>query len=104
MDKKEALKIIEDTLNECEVKTDGPHIVVLDRGWIFHGNLIPQDDGESYRLTSCVNIRRWSKNGFGGLSKGAEFAGATLDACDPISFKEKALIFAVRTSNDWREK
>lgn len=103
MDKKEALKMIETALTECEVECDGPHIVVLDKGWIFHGNLMPQENG-GYRLTSCVNVRKWDKNGFGGLTKGAVCSDATLDECKPIFFREKDIVFTVQTPDDWRNR
>ena len=105
MNKREALKILERTLDECDIKCEGPHIVVLDRGWIFHGNLIPPEtDRGEYHLTSCVNIRKWTQNGFGGLTKGAIHAGATLDECNSITFKIKSMIFAVPTDDNWRSK
>ena len=103
MDKNEILKIVEDKLSECEYKCDGPHIVVLDKGWIFHGNLIPPNDAcDEYKLTSCVNIRYFKKVGFGGLTKGAKYADAILDPSENISFKEASLIFKVATKDDWR--
>ena len=104
MDKKEALKLIESALTECEIKCDGPHLVVLDNGWIFHGNLLPDDDGETYRLTSCVNVRRWESVGFGGLTKGAKHANAVLDASEPIRFKDRRVVFSVPTCGNWRGK
>jgi len=101
---REALKAVEDQLNECELKCDGPHLVVLDRGWIFHGNLIPLETPTgSYNLTSCVNVRYFKKVGFGGLTKGAKYAEAILDPCEPISFKEPKVIFKVATKSDWRD-
>ena len=105
MDKREALKVLAQTLDECELKCEGSHLVVLDKGWIFHGNLTPPEKKTGdYRLTSCVNVRKWSKNGFGGLTRGAIFSGATLDECNPISFKLKSIIFIVPTDEQWRTK
>ena len=75
MDKREALKVLKKELNEREMRCDGPHLVVIDKGWVFHGNLIPptEPDGD-YTLTNCVIVRRWSGVGYGGLSLGAASA------------------------------
>ncbi len=105
MDKREALKVLNDALEACEMKCGGAHLVVLDRGWIFHGNLVtPEEPNGDYVLTNCVNVRKWSENGFGGLTKGAVFSGATLDDCNTIRFKERSLIFLSPTSEGWRKK
>jgi hypothetical protein len=103
MNKDDILKLVDEKLSECEYKCDGPHIVVLDKGWMFHGNLIPPDKScDEYRLTSCVNIRYFKKVGFGGLTKGAKSAEAILDPCETITFKESTLIFKVATKDNWR--
>lgn len=105
MDKKEALEVLKKSIEECEMKCEGPHLVVLDRGWIFQGNLIPPEKEDGlYTLTNCVNVRKWNQGGFGGLSLGAQVAGATLDSCATITFKKTAMIFACPTGDDWRLK
>ena len=40
-------------------------IVVLDRGWIFVGNL-SVDETNTCTLRNVHNIRKWSSGGFGG--------------------------------------
>ncbi len=70
-------------------------IVVLDRGWIFAGNLV-----EPGRLTNAVNVRRWEKIGFGGLVSQPNSPSVTLDPCSgDITFK--ASIFIVPVADDW---
>jgi hypothetical protein len=98
MDVKEAIETLTRATADCS-KGD-KHIVVLDRGWIFAGDL-SQDDAGIYTLTNAVNIRKWSQGGFGALSKSAKEAGATLDGCAPIRFHRSALIFAVPISGGW---
>ncbi|MCP4539849.1 MAG: hypothetical protein GY832_22140 [Chloroflexi bacterium] len=101
MDKelKQAFEVIEKRTAKC---TEGDrHIVVLDRGWIFVGNLSLTED--VYTLTNAVNIRKWEKGGFGALSKSREAAGATLDSCEPIRFAKGAPLFVVPIQEDWHE-
>jgi hypothetical protein len=76
-------------------------IVVLDRGWIFVGNLKEINGGDSYELTEAANIRKWQTGGFGGLSRGAKSSQAVIDVCEPIIFSGKAMIFAVPISESW---
>ena len=75
------------------------HLVVLDKGFIFAGNLSKKDD--VYTLTNCFNVRKWSTGGFGGLSKSANESGATLDPSAPIRFEPRAMVFCVPISGDW---
>jgi hypothetical protein len=105
MDKQEALKVLKQAVEECEVRCGGTHLVVIDKGWVFHGNLIPptEPDGD-YTITNCVNVRRWSGVGYGGLSLGAASAKAVLDPCAPQKFKERVVILRCATSDDWRIK
>lgn len=97
-------------MNVCEaldvlIKTVGGlegdrHIVVLDRGWIFVGNLSKREDG-TYVLVNAKNVRKWQRGGFGALSKGAKLSEATLDDAAPIIFTDKALLFTVPVAEDW---
>ena len=77
------------------------HLVVLDRGWIFAGDMTQDKDTGVYTVVNCVNVRKWSQGGFGALSRSAKEAGATLDTCAPIRFRQDALIFAVPIAGDW---
>ena len=81
--------------------TGDKHLVVLDRGWIFYGSLSYNNDTGTYTLSDCKNVRYFKKVGFGGLTKGAKKAEAVLDACEPIVFKESAMIFKTPVKVDW---
>ena len=97
---REALKTVTEAVTE--LPNGGRHIVVLDRGWIFEGILKEPSPGK-YRLTDAYNIRKWNKNGFGGLTESAKASEAVLDKARPIEFDASAMIFSVPTSEDWRE-
>lgn len=96
----EALEILAEHL---ETAPKGPrHICVLDRGWIFVGDLLME--GSECTLSRAQNIRRFKKVGFGGLTKGAKHAEAILDKCSaPIKFRRDAMIFCVPVGEDWDE-
>jgi len=95
----EAIQTIKEHL--CRGESKGKHLVVLDRGWIFVGNLTMLDDGNSYMLTDCANVRRWEKAGFGGLTQSKTESAAMLDKCRPIRFRASAMIFCVPLSEEW---
>ena len=98
---KEALKVLQKATANF---ADGDrHIVVLDRGWIFVGNIL-QDENGVYTVVNCKNIRKWSSGGFGGLSKSAKLSGAVLDDCDPIRFNARTMVFCVPIGDDWDEE
>jgi len=99
-DIKKAIATLERATANC---TAGDrHLVVLDRGWVFVGDL-SQDDHGIFTINNCQNVRKWSSGGFGLLSQSATKAGAVLDGCAPIRFEKSARIFVVPVSGDWDE-
>ena len=82
--------------------TGNRHLVVLDRGWIFVGNLTKAPNG-GYCLTHAQNVRSWGKNGFGGLTKDPKAAEVKVDDCSGLMFDESAVIFTVPVPDDWNE-
>jgi len=101
MELEKAIEVVTEAAKQCEAAKGTRHLVVLDRGFIFAGNLAYNDKDDWYTLTSVVNVRKWKKNGFGGLVKSAKDAEATLDPCGTIKFKNSALIFVAPISKDW---
>ena len=98
--KKEALDAINTLTSLMANCQEGDrHIVVLDRGWIFVGDLTIKDGVGT--LTNCHNVRKWTGGGFGGLTKGAKSSSAVLDSCAPIRFSEDAPIFVVPVGEGW---
>jgi hypothetical protein len=79
--------------------TGDRHIVVLPHGWIFAGRMSLDAETNTYTVADCVNVRSWTGGGFGGLTKSA--SNANLDACDPIRFHSRALVFAVPIGEEW---
>ena len=88
----------------CNKPTGERRLVVLDKGFIFIGKLSKPDDDGWYSLSSVYNVRKWSENGFGGLTIGGTFSGATLDASTDIKFHQSVLKFLVPISVDWENE
>ena len=70
-------------------------VVVLDRGWIFAGDLSEDET----KLANVVNVRKWERFGFGGLCKDPTAAGAVLDPCENLELS--GWIFCVEVADDW---
>ncbi|MFQ5471269.1 MAG: hypothetical protein ACE5FA_00095 [Dehalococcoidia bacterium] len=83
--------------------TGNRHIVVLDRGWIFVGDLVQSKEDGVYELNNAQNVRKWSDGGFGGLTKDPVGAGAVLDSSAAIRFSRSACIFMVPVPEEWGE-
>ena len=95
----DAINVLKEATANCAA--GDRHIVVLDRGWIFAGSMSFDKDTKVYTVTNCTNIRKWSKGGFGLLSKDAKESEAVLDDCATIRFGATAMIFCVPISDDW---
>ena len=98
---KKAIKTLEAATANCAA--GDRHLVVLDRGWIFAGDMSLDEETGGYTLSDCVNVRKWKQGGFGALSKSATAAGAALDACAMIRFHRSAMILSVPIAGDWDE-
>jgi len=81
--------------------TGNRHIVVLDRGWIFVGDLT-EGDGGVCTLSRCKNIHRWTGGGFGGLTLSPKSVSAVMVDSGDVTFKQ--CIFMVPVPEDWDDK
>ena len=98
---KEAIKVLEAATANCA--QGDRHIAVLDRGWIFAGDMSLDTDTGVYTMTNCVNIRKWTKGGFGALSRSVVDSGAISDKCATIKFHARSMILCVPIGGDWDE-
>lgn len=98
---KNAIEVLQKATANCA--QGDRHIVVLDRGWIFAGDMSLDKETNVYTLSNCVNIRKWETGGFGGLTLSAKVSKATLNECSLIRFHASAMIFCVPIDGDWDE-
>lgn len=62
-------------------------IVILQRGWVFVGDLIK--NGTECRLENASNVRRWgTTKGLGQLAVEGPTANTVLDPCTTVTFHE----------------
>jgi len=77
-------------------------VVVLDRGWIFVGDLATAPNGY-HVLSNCSNVRKWASGGFGGMCRDPQLAGVVLDPCADLAFTVDAPLFTVPVEDGWGE-
>lgn len=74
-------------------------VVVVDRGWIFAGD-VTRKDGR-IRLNRAVHVLSWAQNGFAGLCADPKKAGAKLNQCAPVDMPADAELFCVPVGDSW---
>lgn len=72
-------------------------VIVVDRGWIFAGD-VTREDGR-IKLSRVVWVFRWESIGFSGVIDYPE--KATLKPMADVDIPEGAEIFCVPVSKDW---
>jgi len=72
-------------------------VVVVDRGWIFAGD-VERKDGRIY-LTRAVWVFNWKTVGFAGMVK--DTSHADIRPCDDVELPEVSEIFCVPVHKDW---
>jgi hypothetical protein len=76
-------------------------LVVLDRGFVFVGQLSHDEDTGMSTISNAANVRRWEKGGFGGMTRSSADSETTIDPCSPIVFRTGSEIMIVSLPRDW---
>lgn len=81
-------------------KTNGNRaVVVVDRGWIFAGD-VTRKDGR-IRLSRALHVFKWESVGFAGMVDNPEKAKADLRPVADVDMPEGAEIFCVPVAAEW---
>lgn len=82
------------------MKTFLNHIVVMDKGFVYHGDLYVSDDGWC-SLERAHNVRRYgTQRGLGQLALEGPTQDTQLDEAAPLRFRETALVFAMGCAHE----
>ena len=81
----------------------GRYVVVVDRGWIFAGDLSATEDG-MFLLTSAVHVMSWSEIGFARMI--AEWQGGKVKLVQvaDVEIPQDSVIFRVPVGAEWGVK
>jgi hypothetical protein len=74
-------------------------VVVVDRGWIFAGD-VTREDGR-IRLSRALHVFKWESIGFAGMIDNPKKAKADLRAIADVDLPEGAEIFCVPVAAEW---
>ncbi len=75
-------------------------VVVVDRGWIFAGDV--EEQGDRLVLTRAVWVFRWESIGFDGVIKDPKNKSVTLKPMsNPVEIPNGSEIFRVSVSDNW---
>jgi len=87
----------QDSENNVEM---GSQIVVLDRGYVYQGNVTRQ--GDSITIANAKNIRRWgTTRGLGQLAKDGPQPNTTLDDAGTVVAPLRAVIHFLACAKAW---
>ena len=74
-------------------------VVVVDRGWIFAGD-VTRKDGR-IRISRALHVFRWESTGFAGMIENPKKAKADLRPVADVDIPEGAEIFCVPVTAEW---
>ena len=74
-------------------------VVVVDRGWIFAGD-VTRENGR-IRLSNALHVFKWESLGFAGMIADPKKAKADLRQCADVDMPEGAEIFCVPVADGW---
>lgn len=76
-------------------------VVVVDRGWIFAGDIDPESPEGFTRLLNAIHVRRWEKTGFDGLCRDPAGAQAVLKDVNVVEIPAGSVICRVPVDKNW---
>lgn len=74
-------------------------VVVVDRGWIFAGDVI-RENGR-IRLSNALHVFKWESVGFAGMINDTKSAKADLRKIADVDIPEGSEVFCVPVPDDW---
>lgn len=75
-------------------------IVVVDRGWVFAGNVTKDEIGQ-ITLSKALHVFKWSSTGFAGLVNDPKAAKADLRPLADVVIPANSVIFSVPIPDNW---
>ena len=74
-------------------------VIVVDRGWIFAGNVV-RENGR-IRLSNALHVFKWESIGFDGVIANPKSSKVTLRTIADVDIPEGAEIFCIPVADDW---
>ncbi len=78
------------------------HVVVIDRGWIFAGDLTTDEVTKEITLSNALHVFRWESIGFSGVIENPKSDKVTLKVMSqPVKVPSGSVIFTVPVPANW---
>ena len=74
-------------------------VIVVDRGWIFAGNVVRKDN--RIYLSNACQVWRWESIGFNGMIDDPKSSKVVVKKCADVEIPATSEIFAVPVSDNW---
>lgn len=74
-------------------------VIVVDRGWIFSGNVVRKNG--RIRLSNALHVFKWESIGFDGVIANPKSSKVTLRTIADVDIPEGAEIFCIPVADDW---
>jgi len=74
-------------------------VVVVDRGWIFAGDL--KEEGGRIKLSRALWVFKWESIGFAGMLKNPKGKEVDIRPIDDVDIPAGAEVFRIPVSDDW---
>ena len=84
---------------EAQRPTGNRAVVVVDRGWIFAGDVV-RENGR-IKLSRALHVFRWESIGFDGMIADPKSSKVTLKPIIDVDIPEGAEIFCIPVCEDW---
>lgn len=92
--------IREDLIQQQIVPKGDRAVVVVDRGWIWAGDV--EDIGDAIRLTRALWVFRWESIGFDGVIKDPKHKSVQIKPMpQPVEIPKGSVIFRIAVPQHW---
>lgn len=82
--------------------TGNREVVVIDRGWIFAGDVIRDELNGDLTLHNAIHVFRWEEIGYTGVLENPTSKKVTLKPCAyPVKVPAGSVIFTNPVPSDW---
>ena len=84
------------------VPTGNREVVVIDRGWIFAGDVVRDEETGDLTLYNAIHVFRWEEIGYTGVLENPTSDKVTLKPCAyPVKVPAGSVIFTNPVPSDW---
>ena len=88
--------------SQATVPTGNRAVVVIDRGWIFAGDVEKDEVSDDLIIHNAIHVFRWESIGFTGVLQNPKDSKVTLkNSPYPVRVPARSVIFTVPVDQNW---